>query len=36
MPERERRGRGVALVLEARIRRSDQGGYGSFSPAAII
>lgn len=27
--------RGVAIVLEAGIRRSDQGGYGSFAPAQV-
>jgi hypothetical protein len=27
--------RGVALVLEAAIRRSEQGGYGSFAPAQV-
>jgi len=27
--------RGVAAVLEAAIRRTDQGGYGSFSPAHV-
>ncbi len=27
--------RGIALVLESAIRRSDQGGYGSFSPARV-
>jgi len=36
IPERERRARGIAVVFEGRIRRSDQGGYGSFSPAAVI
>jgi hypothetical protein len=36
IPQRERRARGIAVVFEARIRRSDQGGYGSFSPAAAI
>ncbi len=34
--ERERRARGIAVVYEARIRRSDQGGYGSFSPASAV
>lgn len=32
----QRRARGIALVLRARIRRSDQGGYGSFQPAAVL
>jgi hypothetical protein len=27
--------RGIAVVLEAAIRRSDQGGYGSFAPARV-
>ena len=27
--------RGIALVLESAIRRSDQGGYGSFTPARV-
>jgi hypothetical protein len=36
VPERARRARGIAVVFEARIRRSDQGGYGSFSPAAVV
>lgn len=36
MKERERRARGIAVVFEARIRRSDQGGYGSFSPASVV
>jgi hypothetical protein len=36
VPERARRARGIAVVFEARIRRSDQGGYGSFSPASVI
>jgi hypothetical protein len=29
------RARGVAVVFEAAIRRSDQGGYGSFAPARM-
>lgn len=33
---RKRRARGVCCVLESRIRRSDQGGYGSFSPSRLI
>ena len=36
LQERERRARGIAVVFEARIRRSEQGGYGSFSPAAVV
>lgn len=31
-----RRARGIAAVLRAGIRRSDQGGYGSFQPAAVL
>ncbi|MDQ3222761.1 MAG: hypothetical protein M3Q75_04700 [Gemmatimonadota bacterium] len=31
--ERTRRARGIGVVYESRIRRSDQGGYGSFSPS---
>ncbi|WP_437876861.1 hypothetical protein [Sorangium sp. So ce513] len=27
--------RGIAIVLESAIRRSDQGGYGSFAPARM-
>ncbi|HTN87458.1 MAG TPA: hypothetical protein VL242_27415 [Sorangium sp.] len=29
------RARGIAIVLESAIRRSDQGGYGSFAPARM-
>ncbi len=29
------RERGIAVVLEAGIRRSEQGGYGSFGPARV-
>lgn len=28
-------GRGITVVLEAAIRRSEQGGYGSFAPARV-
>jgi hypothetical protein len=28
------RARGIAIVFESAIRRSDQGGYGSFAPAS--
>ena len=31
-----RRARGIAVVFEASIERSDQGGYGSFSPARAL
>ncbi len=30
------RARGIAAVFESSIRRSDQGGYGSFSPAVPV
>jgi hypothetical protein len=36
LEQRERRARGISIVFEARIRRSEQGGYGSFSPAAVV
>jgi len=29
------RGRGIAIVFESAIRRSEQGGYGSFAPASV-
>ena len=29
------RARGVSVVFESAIRRSDQGGYGSFTPARV-
>ncbi|AGP33429.1 type I-G CRISPR-associated protein, Cas3-extension family [Sorangium cellulosum] len=29
------RARGIAIVFESAIRRSDQGGYGSFAPARM-
>lgn len=32
--EVERRARGIALVLKSRVRRTDQGGYGSFAAAS--
>lgn len=32
----ERDARGIPCVLEAALRRSDQGGYGSFSPARVV
>ena len=35
MPRDERLARGVGAVFASRIRRSDQGGYGSFEPAAV-
>lgn len=33
--EQERSQRGVAVVLACDIRRTDQGGYGSFGPARV-
>ncbi len=36
MPPDARRARGIETVLKADIARSDQGGYGSFSPAQVI
>lgn len=35
LSEPERRARGFTVTLSASITRSDQGGYGSFSPAAV-
>ncbi len=32
----ERAARGVGVVFSCGIRRSDQGGYGSFEPASVI
>ncbi len=36
MGARLRQQRGIAVLFESAIRRSDQGGYGSFSPPAVI
>ncbi len=36
MGEAERRARGIGLVLRSGIRRTEQGGYGSFTPASVI
>jgi hypothetical protein len=36
MREADRRARGVAAVFSSAIRRSDQGGYGSFAPSMGI
>ena len=33
--QRERSMRGIAAVLSSDIKRSDQGGYGSFSPSRV-
>jgi hypothetical protein len=35
LPTRDREALGVSEVLKARILRSDQGGYGSFSPPSV-
>lgn len=34
--QRERAAYGIETVLRCRILRSDQGGYGSFAPAAVV
>ena len=31
----ERAARGIAVVLSSRVRRTDQGGYGSFTAASV-
>ena len=36
MTSEEREGWGIATVLSARIRRHDQGGYGSFAPPSAL
>lgn len=36
MSSEARRARGIGVVLRSEISRSDQGGYGSFSPAAVV
>lgn len=36
IPKTERQARGVGEVFRSDIRRSDQGGYGSFGPASVI
>ena len=33
---RERLALGISTVLRAKILRSDQGGYGSFTPAEVV
>ncbi|MCC6649367.1 MAG: hypothetical protein IT374_27825 [Polyangiaceae bacterium] len=33
---REREARGITCVFQSGIRRTDQGGYGSFSPASVV
>jgi hypothetical protein len=32
----ERAARGIGVVFSCGIKRSDQGGYGSFEPATVI
>ncbi len=32
----DRAARGIGAVFESRIRRSESGGYGNFSPASVI
>jgi hypothetical protein len=34
--EAERMARGIGVAFRSGIKRSDQGGYGSFEPAAVI
>ena len=34
--QRERAAYGIDIVFSSRILRSDQGGYGSFSPAEVV
>lgn len=34
--ELERAARGIAAAFRSRIKRSDQGGYGSFEPCSVI
>lgn len=36
MPADVRRARGIGSVMAASIVRSDQGGYGSFTPSAVV
>lgn len=36
MRDAERRERGIAAVFKCSIRRSDQGGYGSFTPSTVV
>lgn len=36
LPEVARHRRGIAQVFEVSIRRSDQGGYGSMTPARVL
>jgi hypothetical protein len=34
--QRDRTALGVSVVFRARIQRTDQGGYGSFSPSEVV
>lgn len=36
MTPQERQARGIGAVFSSGIKRSDQGGYGSFEPASVI
>jgi hypothetical protein len=36
MTNQERGARGIGVVLSSGIKRSDQGGYGSFEPASVV
>jgi hypothetical protein len=36
MKAEERAARGIGAVFSCGIKRSDQGGYGSFEPAAVV
>jgi hypothetical protein len=36
MSPQEREGRGIGAVFSCGIKRSDQGGYGTFEPATVI
>jgi hypothetical protein len=36
LDEPTRRRRGIGIVFASNIRRTDQGGYGSFTPAAVV
>ena len=36
MTKHERGARGICVVLSSGIKRSEQGGYGSFEPASVI
>ncbi|MDZ7752456.1 MAG: hypothetical protein U5S82_12465 [Gammaproteobacteria bacterium] len=36
MRARERVARGIGCVLQSRIHRSDQGGYGNFAPSEVL